>query len=96
MAPEFHKLTRKLSVCSARPMIDRVRRPAANSGDVLRGKTPDSLLLELPLHDSFLETAIGTEEYLLGHSTDEGVVSIVRAVMNSSGRLWCHGEDREG
>jgi hypothetical protein len=64
-------------------MIDGVKRPVANSGDVLRGKTPDSLLLELPRHDSLLETAIGTEEYLLGHSTDEGMVSVEVAMMNS-------------
>jgi hypothetical protein len=67
----------------------------ADSGDVLRGKTPDSLLLELPLHDSFLETAIGTEEYLLGHSTDEGVVSVDDAVMNSGEFVRSDVQNRE-
>jgi hypothetical protein len=76
-------------------MIDGVERPAANSGDVLREKTPDSLLLELPLHDSFLETAIGTEEYLLGHSTDEGMVSIDVAMTNSGEFVRSDVQNRE-
>jgi hypothetical protein len=55
----------------------------ADSDELLRGRTPDSQLLELPLLDSPLENEIGNEEYLLGHSMDEGVVSIAGAVMNS-------------
>jgi hypothetical protein len=66
-----------------------------NSGELLRGRTSDSQLLEPPLLDSLHENDIGNEEYLLGHSMDEGVVSIAGAVMNSGDRLQLIGEDRE-
>jgi hypothetical protein len=47
-----------------------------NFGKLLRGRTSDSQLLELPFPDSLLENDIGNEEYLLGHSMEEGVVDM--------------------
>jgi hypothetical protein len=76
-------LTRMLTGCSARTLIDGVRHTAMNFGDVLRGKTLDSQLLEPSLLDSFLDYAIGNEGYLLGHSKACGMISNDDAMMNS-------------
>jgi hypothetical protein len=71
-AQEIAMLTRKLSACSARPMIDGVRCPAMIFGDVLRGKTPDSQRLRPPLPDSTLQEILGVEVELWASRRNSG------------------------
>jgi hypothetical protein len=47
----------------------------ANSGELLRGKMPDSWLPRLLLLDSLLCNEIGNEAHLFGHSKVYGVIS---------------------
>jgi hypothetical protein len=44
----------------------------ADSGDLQRGKMPDSRLPRLPLLNSLLGNDIGNEAHLLGHSKVSG------------------------
>jgi hypothetical protein len=94
--PRMQKLTTILLRWSTGVIEVRNRLTVADSGEVLREETSKLWPLGPPLLDSFASADPLNDAILLDRCLELGVVSGDGAVMNSGGRLRCHGEDREG